>query len=69
MMASRKTSRKRKRHCGRGVKGEIYEMNSSMMRWKTSKKGSLALLSVLGGRGDDWRTLRAMWWYAKHVVV
>jgi hypothetical protein len=50
---------------GRG----IGETNSSMRRWKTSKKGSLALRSVLGGRGDGWRTLKAMGWHAKHVVV
>ena len=63
------TSRKRRRRCGKGVKGEIGEMNSSMTRWKTSKKENLALLRVLGGLGDDWRTLRVMGWYAKHVVV
>ena len=53
----------------RGVEGEIDKMNSSMMRRKTSKKGCLALRSVLGGQGDGWRTLRMAVWNAKHVAV
>ena len=63
------TSRKRRRRCGKGVKGEIGEMNSLMTRWKTSKKGSLALRSVLGEQGDGWRTVRVMGWHAKHIAV
>ena len=54
------SSRKRKRCCGRSVKGEIGETNSLITKWKTSKKGSLALRSVLGERGDGWRTVRVM---------
>jgi len=54
------TSRKRKRRCGRSVKRGIGETNSLMTRWKTSKKGSLNLRSVLSERADGWRTVKGM---------